>query len=215
MVKEVIGTDRMSTSGNIDKFDFSSAAASCKINLNLPYANAPFGDSLSSIPPLAQKAFRLASKADMGNTFLDDLSRSNLTGLSLLYAKTSNMPPHYDSPTQPGNTSEWLVMFNLGASIHFRCDDSILEVKNGDAVVMDAMQVFHGVEGVLDSNISTLEVSKIIGLHDVCANGRLGVLLWKAQNSDVKSQTVDSVDSVMDNGGAFQNMFANSSDEDE
>ena len=106
-------------------------------------------------------------------------------------------------------------MFNLGVSIHFRCDDSILEVKNGDAVVMDAMQVFHGVEGVLDSNISTLEVSKIIGLHDVCANGRLGVLLWKAQNSDVKSQTVDSVDSVMDNGGAFQNMFANSSDEDE
>ena len=82
-----------------------------------------------------------------------------LTGLALLYGPSGSMPPHFDSPTQPGRAEEWLTMFRVGCDVLFRLGDEVLIVGDGDAVVMDSMSVLHGVESV----VAPLRTSKIVG----------------------------------------------------
>lgn len=90
------------------------------------------------------------------------------------------MSPHYDSPTQKNQDSEWLCMFSMGHTIRFRCNDEILQVRSGDALVMDSMRVFHGVQSVdgRDGHIDDEFGFPIPG-------ARLGVLLWKAASDDL------------------------------
>jgi len=85
------------------------------------------------------------------------------------------------------------VMFSVGAPILFRCDDVVLTIDSGDALVMDSMKVLHGVEGVLATVIPTQEggvngnqwcksssscssSNLLLPVH----GSRLGVLLWHA-----------------------------------
>lgn len=83
------------------------------------------------------------------------------------------MSPHYDSPTQPGQGQEWLAMLTVGKSVDFVCNNDVITLTSGDALVMDSMAVLHGVKGIVqDNNSIELPVK----------GSRLGVLLWQARS---------------------------------
>ena len=123
-----------------------------------------------------------------------------LTGLSLLYGPKAMMNPHYDSSTQPGQREEWLVMFTIGSDVLFRCNDSVIALSSGDALVMDSMSVLHGVEGIrkkmvqnpMDLCTSETKDNSQFPRENIDAalhyglpveGSRLGVLLWQGRTS--------------------------------
>jgi hypothetical protein len=85
------------------------------------------------------------------------------------------MKAHYDSPTQPGQKNEWLACLSLGENCNFRCNQDILLLESGDALVMDSMSTLHGVEGIV---LSPKEPSCKCGLPGSC---RMGILMWQAK----------------------------------
>lgn len=117
--------------------------------------------------------------ADVGKISRQIEGKEALTGLALMYGQEASMPPHYDSPTQKNQKSEWLCMFSMGHAIRFRCNDEILQVRSGDALVMDSMSVFHGVQSV-DGQDCCIDDEFDFPIP----GARLGVLLWKAVSDD-------------------------------
>jgi len=152
---------------------------------------------------------------------------TKLTGLSLLYGPNAVMSPHYDSSTQPGQREEWLVMFTVGSDVLFRCNEDILTLSSGDALVMDSMSVLHGVEGIrereisnckeIDSSSETKKAEYYIEKTDSALyyglplkGSRLGVLLWHGKADPNKNRTSfcdekDDLDFPID---GFSNLFA-------
>ncbi|GKY95166.1 hypothetical protein MPSEU_000480100 [Mayamaea pseudoterrestris] len=114
-----------------------------------------------------------------------------LTGLSLLYGPNSFMSPHYDSPTQPGQKEEWLCMFTFGLPCLFRLDDLCVEMRSGDALIMDSMSVLHGVEKILvDSGADGLHSCSRIGLPIA---SRLGLLFWQGRLVAIDALSPDDI----------------------
>jgi hypothetical protein len=99
-----------------------------------------------------------------------------LTGLALLYGPQASMSPHYDSPTQPGQRSEWLVMITVGLNVNFRLQEQVHQLKSGDVVVLDSMRVLHGVESIVATG---QDQNEALGLPPA---SRLGVLLWQGKS---------------------------------
>jgi hypothetical protein len=155
------------------------------------------GDLTSTLPvavDIARRAFRqaLQQQPQLGLASsipaLETLSQPHvpLAGLVLLYGLQASMPPHYDSPTQPGQREEWLVMMTMGNDVRFRCNDDIVQLQSGDVLVMDSMAVLHGVESIVDNNCQGCD-DEDLGLP---ISSRLGILFWQGQSP------VDKVDSA-------------------
>lgn len=157
------------------------------------------GADLTPVLPLAaavaKRAFRQATllqEPQLGDASsipaLETLSQPSvpLAGLALLYGLKASMPPHYDSPTQPGQREEWLIMMTMGRDVRFRCDDDIVQLQSGDVLVMDSMAVLHGVESIVDTNNGGCDEDDL-GLPIA---SRLGILFWQGQSH------VDKVDSA-------------------
>jgi hypothetical protein len=177
------------------------------------------GDLTSTLPlavAVARRAFRQAlhQEPQLGDATsipaLETLSQPNipLAGLVLLYGLKAAMPPHYDSPTQPGQREEWLVMMTMGNDVRFRCNDDIVQLQSGDVLVMDSMAVLHGVESIVDLDDGGGRIEKPdLGLP---ISSRLGILFWQGQSP------VDKVDSasfsVVEGVG---NLFPDSDDSDD
>ena len=181
--------------------------ASLKLALNLE-CGGDIGPRLpmavSKLKPAFDCANRAFSSSNNGNpsepSVLDHLSQAStsLTGLALLYGPNAYMKPHYDSPTQPGRQSEWLVCASLGATAIFRCNDEQLVLESGDALVLDSMAVLHGIEGIVrDDNVASA-----IGLPP---HSRLGILMWQAKTPVTMpfifdDTNLDGVDSLFSDG---------------
>ena len=166
------------------------------------------GGNVRPVLPLAasklQQAF-LQAQESCGESAMQILTKDStpLTGLVLLYGPNAHMKPHYDSPTQPGQRHEWLACISLGATANFRCNQDVLQLESGDALVMDSMAVLHGVEGIVPSDGSVK-----LGLPPQC---RLGILMWQANNSPM-TKHVPANDALLDGVG---NLFADSDDSDD
>ena len=177
------------------------------------------GDLTPTLPlavAVARRAFRqaLQEESRLGDVSsipaLETLSQPNipLAGLVLLYGLQASMPSHYDSPTQPGQREEWLVMLTMGNDVRFRCNDDIVQLQSGDVLVMDSMAVLHGVESIVENDNGGVRIEKPdLGLP---ISSRLGILFWQGQSP------VDKVDSasfsVVEGVG---NLFPDSDDSDD
>ena len=128
------------------------------------------GDLSQTLPFAVDLARRAFSSSSMPHNVED----CTLTGLSLLYGPNAAMNAHCDSPTQRQQREEWLVMMTLGNSVQFRCNDELLLLHSGDALIMDSMAVLHGVQEIV---VCHPDMAPILGLP--VPGSRLGVLLWQ------------------------------------
>jgi hypothetical protein len=125
---------------------------------------------------------------------LQDLASSScLTGIALLYGPKGCMPAHYDSPTQPLQRMELLVLLSLGSTTVFTCsnDQEPLHLFSGDALVMDSMAVLHGVQQIIPHPSSPVS-------HLLPPNSRLGVLLWQGRTSIPSKETTTTANHRME-----------------
>jgi hypothetical protein len=110
-----------------------------------------------------------------------------LTGTALVYGRNASMKPHYDSPTQPNQTEEWLCIISFGLTMVFRCDNDAFRVESGDALVMDSMAVLHGVESILPDPEGCAHSSwRQVGLP---SPSRLGLVVWQGRSFEAASNT--------------------------
>ena len=159
-----------------DSFQAAHATASIRIHLGISC-----GASVDHTLPLASQYARRAFATARETFPCDDdavlqllATSSPLTGLALLYGPNAKMTPHFDSPTQPGQRHEWLVMFTVGKAVDFMCHNEIITLTSGDALVMDSMAVLHGVTAIRQDDCTvSLPVE----------GSRLGVLLWQARQA--------------------------------
>jgi hypothetical protein len=192
--KQDSDSTRVPTDLNWNHMETSSTSETFKLGVRCG------GDLTPTLPlavAVARRAFRqaLQLKPPLGLASsipaLETLSQPNipLAGLALLYGLKASMPPHYDSPTQPGQREEWLVMMTMGNDVRFRCNDDIVQLKSGDVLVMDSMAVLHGVESIVDVDNSQgcSDDRPDLGLP---ISSRLGILFWQGQSP------VDKVDSA-------------------
>ena len=63
----------------------------------------------------------------------------------------------------------------IGMAVNFVCNDLTITMKSGDAVVMDAMAVLHGVQSIVQDGCS---------LQLPMKGSRLGILLWQASQHE-------------------------------
>jgi hypothetical protein len=160
----------------------SIGTSKTSLNLNL---GIPCGGDLTHVLPdaalLARQAFLQASMETTNATTktLQSLAQGPLSGLALLYGVEASMPSHYDSPTQPNQREEWLVMMTLGNTVVFRCDNEIISLHSGDALVMDSMAVLHGVDRIVPDH-SDHPICSVINLPDLQV--RLGILFWQGRD---------------------------------
>jgi hypothetical protein len=187
--------------------DWRENLESSKSSLKLELGIRACGESLETKLPLAvqlsRKLFELASNklCPSSTTTLCNLKLDTtpLTGLVLLYGPHASMTPHYDSPTQPGKREEWLAMITIGADVEFVCNQELVTLQSGDALVMDSMATLHGVHRILLSSTTSRDDESIkLGLP--VANSRLGILLWQAKDSKTTNKEArlseDTVDGV-------------------
>lgn len=170
-----------SRDGSTDWTVLSTSTSSLHLKLGIGC-----GSDLSQTLPLA---VNLASRAFQSLTPRGLPEKCTLTGLALLYGPHASMNAHYDSPTQPQQCEEWLVMMTVGNDVQFRCNEEFLLLHSGDALVMDSMAVLHGVEQVVVCNP---DMASTFGLP--VTGSRLGVLLWQgrsAVSTEMKSEAVD------------------------
>ena len=156
---------------------------------------------------VAESLFKLAGELPSSTSTSTSTSSISLTGLGLLYGPNAIMSAHYDSSTQPGQREEWLVMFTIGSDVLFRCNDVVLTLTSGDALVMDSMSVLHGVEGIRKKTRHIATNNKQFSFNNETdmalhyglpvEGSRLGILLWqgRAERMNVK----DKGDSYDDN----------------
>ena len=157
-----------------DSFAATHATASLTLELGVA-CGASLHSKLPLACQLARRAFLQAHVEFPGEEAALQLLSSSCSyaGLALLYGPDSKMSPHYDSPTQPGQGQEWLAMLTVGKSVDFVCNNDVITLMSGDALVMDSMAVLHGVKGIVqDNNSIELPVK----------GSRLGVLLWQARS---------------------------------
>jgi hypothetical protein len=119
------------------------------------------------------------------------------------------MNPHYDSPTQPNQREEWLIMFTLGNDVLFQLDDRQICLSSGDALVMDAMNVLHGVVTILPPQLDEVDPAVALGLNP---KTRLGILLWQSSPprltiNESKTQSVDEASNESDILDPFYSLF--------
>ena len=159
------------------------ASSSLKLELGIP-CGGDLSHSLPAAVSIARRAFAKAAHEFPHVNPLEGLAQdAPLTGLSLLYGPHASMSPHYDSPTQPLQREEWLVMMTAGHPILFRCNDQVLRLESGDAMVLDSMAVFHGVERVIEDGSTAY---RAVGLP---FPSRLGVLLWQGRSASEEEQS--------------------------
>jgi hypothetical protein len=103
------------------------------------------------------------------------------------------MNAHHDSPTQPGQREEWLVLMTVGLPVLFRLNKSVERLISGDVLVMDSMATLHGVEEILsdDSGIDF----PALGLQ---RPARLGVLLREGRQESATHGRNDNQRSIDD-----------------
>ena len=190
----------------IKKFDLCKGA-SISLNLGLKHCGAPLIQQTPYAAQLARNAFAVAAEhfASKKNESVQDCSAiphinalrrlaqesTSLTGIALLYGPCASMLPHYDSPTQPKQKHEWLVMFSCGHDVVYQLNNHKLTISSGDVVVMDAMNVLHAVLKVQppSNELNTQsDVNDLIGLP--VQNSRLGILLWQAAESHPDNSSV-------------------------
>lgn len=178
-----------------------TSKTSVKLELNIP-CGAGLNDRLPLAVSLCRRAFVQAQEIlkDDSLELLADSSLSieeqRLTGLALLYGPNGNMTSHYDAPTQPGQRHEWLAMLTVGNAVEFCCNDDILILQSGDALVMDSMAVLHGVQGIVGTKSDSLSSS---AFSLPIQGSRLGILMWQAaarvsENAAENEQDDDTVD---------------------
>lgn len=206
-----LGTDTVSTS----------------LNLGLAYTGAPMNNEMNPALTFSRRSFEDASKhyldagkcdLSVATSRLASPDECDITGIALLYGPNGKMLAHYDAPTQKGRRDEWLVGFSVGADTMFRCNDEVVLLKSGDALVMDSMAVLHGVEGIC-GQVSSVDVEQLYGLP--FQGSRLGVLLWQSAEpsknrmdvSKAEAEGVDVFDSTC--GGVLKSLFVTGSDSEE
>lgn len=202
LVQEVLACH--GRNGSDDLTTTSAAAQSSASSLQLDLG-IPCGGDLNAVLPRAVAVARRAYQEAAGlqpsdRNRLLKIAQGPLSGLSLLYGLSASMASHYDSPTQPGQREEWLAMVTLGNSALFRCNDEVVELHSGDALVMDSMSVLHGVDGVLvDDSAPTMSTK--LGLP--MAQARLGILLWQGRDmsrppSSIQEAVVEGMHDLFD-----------------
>jgi hypothetical protein len=155
-----------SSSGTV-WMDMDTSTASFPLKLGIKC-----GGDLSETLPLAVDLARRAFASSFLLHNVEDCC--SLTGLALIYGPNATMNAHCDSPTQPHQREEWLVMMTVGNSVRFRCNEDLLLLNSGDALVMDSMAVLHGVQEIV---VSDPDMAPTVGLS--VPGSRLGVLLWQ------------------------------------
>jgi hypothetical protein len=195
LVKEVLTCHETLAEKN-DYERFETLESSKKLELGIP-CGGDLSHILTRSIPIGRQAFQVASDNYFpDNEILQKIVTTTppLSGLALLYGIRASMTPHYDSPTQPGQREEWLVMITLGNSVHFRCNDETIRLDSGDALVMDSMATLHGVETIVPGNCW-----KSLGMP---FPSRLGILFWQGrvpsnENEPVlEDDTVDGLDNI-------------------
>lgn len=172
-----------------------TSSSSIPLNMGLKGTGGPFVD-MDSVVRYSKRAFGEASRyfSSVGQGKISEAidrlrhEEAKLTGISLLYGPNGSMLAHYDAPTQPGRHDEWLVGFTVGADTYFRCNDKIVLLKSGDALVMDSMAVLHGVESI-KSGKEAIDCSLKYELPS--PGSRLGVLLWQGAHTVPEVTTKD------------------------
>ena len=196
--------------------NLESSTASIPLNMGLNCTGGPFVDMEPAVR-YSKRAFGEASRyfASIGQKEVSGAiyrlcnDEVELTGISLLYGPKGKMLAHYDSPTQPGRRDEWLVGFTVGADTDFRCNDKIIRLTSGDALVMDSMAVLHGVESIDNGFESVCRSSK----YELPFPGsRLGVLLWQSAQT-IPNVSKNKVSSDIKHEG-LKNLFATDTDSD-
>mmetsp|Transcript_7753 Transcript_7753/g.11452 ORF Transcript_7753/g.11452 Transcript_7753/m.11452 type:complete len:292 (+) Transcript_7753:56-931(+) len=205
--------------------------SSISLKLGLAYTGAPMNSDMDPAVSFSRRLFAEASRhySDAGNCELGDAiarlsspDECSLTGIALLYGPNGRMLAHYDAPTQKGRRDEWLVGFSVGADTMFRCNDEVVLLESGDALVMDSMAVLHGVEGIVVGGQASSAVEDPHGLP--FPGSRLGVLLWQAAEApkaDSKDADVTATPSSSDlcdapsAGGVLKSLFMTGSDSEE
>lgn len=194
---------------------FQAVHTTASIPLNL---GITCGSSVESQLPLASQLARRAFAHASCHAFPEEpllrlLSSSSssssqhcsLTGLALLYGPNAKMSPHFDSPTQPGQRHEWLVMMTVGKAVAFVCNDKIITLSSGDVLVMDAMAVLHGVQSILPDDCD---------IELPLQGSRLGVLLWQARQVDPVERSTRGQDDTVDGMHMLYYHDDDSSDDD-
>ena len=191
IVNEVIQShNEFSRGNNYHQKEWTLLLGSSKTSIKLEMG-VGCGDDLSQVLTkaacVAREAFRRAASED----FPDDKplltlsdTRTALSGVVLAYGLNGSMPPHYDSPTQPGQREEWLAMITVGQSVDFPCNNDNLKLESGDVLVMDSMAILHGVDGILSDARYNLND---VGLPCQC---RVGVLFWQGRIKDTRDSSL-------------------------
>lgn len=202
LTQETVGC-HVRRNGNNDYEFPGKLSSSLKLSLGISC-----GDDLSDILPraiaVARKAFQCAAEYFPDKSELLHMSQQStpLTGLALLYGVHTSMPPHYDSPTQPGRRHEWLVMLTLGNPVIFRCNDTRILLQSGDVLVMDSMGVLHGIDDVLElTEPGKHNLHEKLGLP---YPSRLGILFWQGRQ---KTDTNSTNNHLFDEDDGFDGFF--------
>jgi len=167
----------LTSSVGCDLIESPAGESSIGLDLHLPYHGGPISSPF--ILDIFKHAFVAASK-EYEDTGDDDIAKqvlapsyTDLTGIALVYGPHGKMIAHHDSPVVPGRKFEWLAMITVGEAVQFTVDDEHVVLFSGDAMVMDAQSVLHGVDKVIHD--PTKETC--VGLP---IDSRLGVLVWTA-----------------------------------
>jgi len=92
-----------------------------------------------------------------------------------LYGENASMTAHYDAPSFQ-RAYEWVVSFNVGLTVVFIADDEELMLHSGDVLIMDTLNVKHGVTRVVQNSCPPWCPLK---------KARLGLLMWESRNPDL------------------------------
>jgi hypothetical protein len=202
----------------------ASSTHSLKLALNVG-CGASLKDRLPLAVQLCRRAFGqvqdILQEASLAPLCVDDRNTEPppLSGLALLYGPNGKMPAHYDSPTQHGQRHEWLAMLTIGNAIDFSCNDEIITLQSGDALVMDSMAVLHGVKGIVADDGDASSVTPQTNPLPVLGS-RLGILMWEAAATSYNTHdntpsraTCDDEEQYLD--GAVSSLFPDSSSSDD
>lgn len=205
--------------GDNEWISLLDSVTSMRLDMGLQGTGGRFIDMEVAVT-FAKRAFKYASNyySSQGGKEMSEAIRIlcedsvGLTGLSLLYGPNGKMLAHHDSPTQPGRRDEWLCSFSIGATTYFRCNDEVIELQSGDALVMDSMAVLHGVESI-GSWPEHIDFKSKFGLP--ISGSRLGVLLWKSADDNASSLTLkERISENQDHEFDIKCLFVTDSDTD-
>ena len=159
--------------------------------VGFPLPHMPFGPVLDA----ARRAFAVAAAAVAGSDYaastvplhrLADAAASHLTAQAILYSPSASMAPHTDAPLGADGL-KWIVILSLGLAADFSVDGAALRLAPGDALVMDAAAVMHGVDRIVPGSAPLGLTPGLLtpgGLGDAPApaipDARLSILLWEA-----------------------------------